>query len=98
MAHMQALVAGSRWAHRRVRLSESVRDRFWLIPLLLVLGGVVVAVVVAHPEVDGLPPGWELGDRVRTSTADTMLEVISSSMLTFVVEVARARVTRLRDA
>jgi len=87
MANMQALVTGSRWAHRRERLSESVRDRFWVIPLLLVLGGILIAVVVAHPEVAGLPADWGLGDTVRTSTADTMLEVMSSSMLTFVAVV-----------
>jgi uncharacterized membrane protein len=67
-----------------VRLSEWVRDRFWFIPLLLVIGGVVVAVVVAHPEVAGLPPDWQIGRDVRTSTADTLLGVMSSSMLTFV--------------
>jgi uncharacterized membrane protein len=66
-----------------VRLSEWVRDRFWFIPMLLVLGGVLIAVVVAHPDVVGLPSDWGLG-AVRTSTADTMLGVISSSMLTFV--------------
>ena len=81
---MQALTAGSRWAHRRVRLSEWVRDRFWFIPVLLVLGGVLTAVVVAHPQVVRLPRDWGLGSAVRTSTADTMLEVMSSSMLTFV--------------
>ena len=81
---MQALAAGSRWAHRRVRLSELVRDRFWVIPLVMVLGGVLLAVVVAHPGVVGLPADWGAGDSVRTSTADTMLEVMSSSMLTFV--------------
>lgn len=81
---VQALTAGSRWAHRGVRLSEWVRDRFWFIPLLLVLGGVLVAVVVADPGVVGLPPDWGLGSTIRTSTADTMLGVMSSSMLTFV--------------
>ncbi len=61
-----------------------MRDRFWFIPMLLVLGGILVAVVVAHPEVVGLPRDWGLGSTVRTSTADTMLGVMSSSMLTFV--------------
>ena len=84
MANMQALVAGSRWAHRRVRLSESVRDRFWVIPLLLVLGGILDRGRRRPSEVVGLPADWGLGDTVRTSTADTMLEVMSSSMLTFV--------------
>jgi uncharacterized membrane protein len=81
---VQALTVGSRWAHRRVRLSEWGRDRFWFIPMLLVLGGVLVAVVVARPEVVGLPSDWGLGSGVRTATADTMLQVMSSSMLTFV--------------
>ena len=60
---MQALTVGSRWAHRRVRLSEWVRDRFWFIPMLLVLGGILVAVVVAYPEVVGLPADWGSGTR-----------------------------------
>ncbi len=81
---MQALAAGSHWAHRRVRTSEWVRDGFWFIPLLLVVGGVLVAVVVAHPQVVGLPADWGLGRTIRTSTADTMLGVMASSMLTFV--------------
>ena len=53
-------------------------------PLLLVLGGILVAVVVAYPEVVGLPRDLGHGHVVRTSTADTMLGVMSSSMLTFV--------------
>jgi uncharacterized membrane protein len=81
---MQALTTGSRWAHRGARLAEWVRDRFWFIPLLLILGGVLLAVVVARPEVVGLPPDWGLGTTVRPATADTMLEVMSTSMLTFV--------------
>lgn len=81
---MQALTTGSRWRYRRVRLDEWVRDRFWFIPILLVLGGVLVAVLVAHPGVVGLPLDWGLGRSVRTTTADTMLEVMASSMLTFV--------------
>ena len=81
---MQALTIGSRWAHRGARLAEWVRDRFWFIPLLLILGGILIAIVVAHPEVVALPPDWGLGSTVRPTTADTLLEVMSTSMLTFV--------------
>ena len=81
---VQALTVGSRWTHRGERLSEWLRDRFWFIPMLLVLGGILVAVVVAYPEVVGLPRDVGHGHVVRTSTADTMLGVMSSSMLTFV--------------
>ena len=79
-----ALTVGSRWAHRRVRFVEWVRDRFWFIPILLVLWGILTAVVVAYPDVLGLPQDLGSGHAVRTSTADTMLGVMSSSMLTFV--------------
>ena len=34
---------------------------------LWVLGGILTAVVVAHPEVVGLPADWGLGDTVRTT-------------------------------
>jgi uncharacterized membrane protein len=78
------LTVGSRWAHRRVRFVEWVRDRFWFIPILLVLWGILTAVVVAYPGILGLPRDLGSGHAVRTSTADTMLGVMSSSMLTFV--------------
>jgi uncharacterized membrane protein len=81
---MQALPVGSRWTHRSVRFGEWVRDRFWVIPLLLVGWGILTAVVVAYPSLVGLPDDWGTGDLVRTSTADTMLGVMSTSMLTFV--------------
>jgi uncharacterized membrane protein len=67
-----------------VRLVEWLRDRFWFIPLVLVIGGIATAVVAAYPETVGLPPEWGIRHPVRTSTADTMLDVMSSSMLTFV--------------
>lgn len=78
------MTVGSRWAHRREPLVEWVRDRFWFIPLLLVLWGILTAVVVAYPDVVGLPRDLGSGQAVRTTTADTVLGVMSSSMLTFV--------------
>jgi len=67
-----------------VRWSEWVRERFWSIPAVLVLAGVLTAVVVCRPDLLGLPTDWDLGRVVRIRTADTMLQVMASSMLTFV--------------
>ena len=81
---VRALPAGSRWTHQPVRMGEWVRDRFWSIPLALIVGGVLIAVVVSRPELLGLPEDWGFGNLARTSTADAMLQVMASSMLTFV--------------
>ena len=81
---MRALPAGSRWAHQPVRWAEWVRDRFWSIPLALIVAGVLIGVVVSRPELLGLPEDWGFGNLARTSTADAMLQVMASSMLTFV--------------
>src|SRR3954451_1737292 len=83
-APARALPPGSPWAHRWVRLHEWVRERFWSIPAVLVLAGVLTAVVVCRPDLLGLPTNWDLGHVVRIRTADTMLQVMASSMLTFV--------------
>ena len=61
-----------------------MRERFWSIPAVLVLAGVLTAVVVCRPDLLGLPTDWDLGHVVRIRTADTMLQVMASSMLTFV--------------
>ncbi len=81
---VQARPAGSLWAHRRVRMGEWVRERFWSIPLALILAGVLVGIVVSRPDLLGLSADWHLGSGARTSTADAMLQVMASSMLTFV--------------
>src|SRR3954451_3476107 len=82
--HGRALVPGPRSAHRLVRWNEWVRERFWSIPAVLVLAGVLTAVVVCRPDLLGLPTDWDLGRGVRIRTAETMLQVMASSMLTFV--------------
>ena len=81
---VRALRTGPWWAHRIVRLHEWVRDRFWSIPAVLVVAGVLVAVVVSRPDLLGLPTDWDLAEIVRLRTADTILQVMASSMLTFV--------------
>ena len=67
-----------------MRFDERVRDRFWPIPVVLVLAGVVLGIAVSRPDLVGLPDQWGLGHAVRTKTADTLLQVMASSMLTFV--------------
>ena len=79
-----ALPTGPHWQHRLVRLNEWVRERFWSIPAVLVVGGVLTAVVGCRPDLLGLGTDWDLGRVVRIQTADTMLQVMASSMLTFV--------------
>ena len=81
---VRALPAGSTRRHSLVRLGEGIRDRFWWIPAVLVTSGVVLGVVVSRPDLVGLPDGWGVGRAVRTATADTLLQVMASSMLTFV--------------
>ena len=81
---MRALPAGSRWAHQPVRWGEWVRDRFWSIPVALIVAGVLIGVVVSRPELLGLSEDWGFGNLARTSTADALLQVMASSMLTFV--------------
>ena len=83
-AQVLALPVGTAWEYRLVRLNEWVRERFWSIPVALVLAGVLLAVVVSRPDLLGLPADWDLGHVVRIRTANTMLQVMASSMLTFV--------------
>ena len=83
-AQVLALPVGTAQEYRLVRLNEWVRERFWSIPAALVLAGVLLAVVVSRPDLLGLPANWDLGHVVRIRTANTMLLVMASSMLTFV--------------
>ncbi len=54
-SHVNTLPVESRWAYRRVRMNEWVRERFWSIPLALIAGGVLIAVAVSRPDLLGLP-------------------------------------------
>ena len=58
-----ALPVGTSWEYRLVRLNEWVRERFWSIPVALVLAGVLIAVVVSRPDLLG--PAARLGPRPR---------------------------------
>lgn len=81
---VRALPVGSRWRHRYARAVELVREKFWSIPLVLIVAGALTATLVSRPEMFGLPGDWQFKHIVRTSTADTLLQVMASSMLTFV--------------
>ena len=67
-----------------VRAREWERDRFWVLPSLLVLAGVVLAVLTAEAERLGIPTSWPSGLRVDPSAAGDILGVVAASMLTFV--------------
>jgi uncharacterized membrane protein len=79
-----ALPVGTANEYRLARLNEWVRERFWSIPVALIVAGVLLAVLVSRPDLLGLPVDWDLGHVVRIGTANTLLQVMASSMLTFV--------------
>jgi uncharacterized membrane protein len=63
---------------------EWLRDRFWALPSFLLAAGVLLAALTAGADALGLPatvPAWP---RVTAGTAETVLSVIATSMLTFV--------------
>ena len=64
--------------------AEWARDRFAVVPTVLVVLGVVLGLVVTH--VDAIPGLRGLVDRVPVtpSAAETILSIIASAMLTFV--------------
>jgi uncharacterized membrane protein len=81
---VRALAVGSRLSHRLVRLDEWQRERFWAIPLVLIVAGIVTGVVVSRPETVWLPTDWKFGPDVRPEPAETIMQVMATSMLTFV--------------
>ena len=81
---VRALGAGGSLDHRRVLVREWLRDRFWALPSVLLLAGVLLAVVTAQADALGLPAAERRWLPVRAGAADTILGVIATSMLTFV--------------
>jgi uncharacterized membrane protein len=83
-AEVRALPAGRSRDFRRAIRREWLRDRFWALPSLVLAAGVLLAVVTARADPLGLPaavPGWP---GVAAGTAQAVLGVIATSMLTFV--------------
>jgi uncharacterized membrane protein len=84
LAEVRALPAGRSRDFRRVLRREWLRDRFWALPSLVLLAAVLLAALTAGADALGLPAsvlGWP---RVAAGTAETVLAVIATSMLTFV--------------
>jgi uncharacterized membrane protein len=75
--------AGGSAGYRRAWITEQLRERFWVLPgLLLVLGAVLAALTVQARHL-GLPVRW-LGELpVDPGEASSVLGIIASSTLTF---------------
>lgn len=83
---------------RSTGLRESVRNGLWVIPALFVLGAIVLALVlrVADQEVDTSDAGWLFeGD---ASSAQSLLAVIATSIMTFTSLVLSVTVVALQLA
>jgi uncharacterized membrane protein len=67
-----------------VLAQEWVRERFWVVPSALLVAGVAVGLAVSRT--DSIPGLAKVGGGlpVRASSAETLLGIIASSMLTFV--------------
>jgi uncharacterized membrane protein len=80
---VRALAAGSHRHYVLIRVREWVRDRFWVVPALLLAAGVVLAVLTAAAD-DFVPASWRQGLPIDSGAADGILGIIAASMLTFV--------------
>jgi uncharacterized membrane protein len=81
---VHALAAGRPLDHRRVLVREWRGDRFWAVPSLLLMVGVLLAFLTTYAEALHLPAGERGWLPVRAGAADAILGVIAASMLTFV--------------
>ena len=84
IASAKALRPESRSRFRVVLAQEWVRERFWVVPTVLLVAGVGLALAVSR--VDSIPGLARVGGGlpVRASSAEALLGIIASSMLTFV--------------
>ena len=83
-ASAKALRPESRSRFRVVLAQEWFRERFWVVPTVLLVAGVAVGLAVSR--VDSIPGLAEVGGGlpVRASSAEALLGIIAASMLTFV--------------
>jgi len=67
-----------------VLVQEWFRERFWAVPTVLLVAGVVAGLTVSRA--DSIPGIAQVGGGlpIRTSSAETLLGIIAASMLTFV--------------
>src|SRR5829696_3362168 len=75
---VRALRTGGRGGYLLVRAREWERDRFWVLPSLVVLAGVGLAVLTAEAERLGIPTSWPSGLRVDPSAAGDILGVVAT--------------------
>jgi uncharacterized membrane protein len=73
-----------------VLVQEWVHERFWVVPTVLLIGGVVAGLAISM--VDSVPGLAELGAGlpVKATTAEALLGIIAASMLTYVAAVSRS--------
>ena len=83
-ASAKALRPESKNGFRVVLAQEWVRERFWVVPTVLLVAGVAVGLAVSRA--DSIPGLAKVGGGlpVRASSAEALLGIIASSMLTFV--------------
>jgi uncharacterized membrane protein len=81
---VSALPAGRSAVYRRSWAREWLNDRFWVVPSVLLIGGVVLAVVTVQAGNLGVPQSWRGGVPVDPGEASALLGIIASSTLTFV--------------
>lgn len=62
---------------------ERIRDRFWVIPAMLLVAGAVLAVLTVEARTLGVPVAWRTGFSVAPGEAAGFLGIIASSTLTF---------------
>lgn len=62
---------------------ERIRDRFWVIPAVLLVAGAVLAVLTVEAPQLGVPAAWRSGFSVAPGEAAGFLGIIASSTLTF---------------
>jgi uncharacterized membrane protein len=83
-ASVKALRPESRNGFRLVLAQEWVRERFWVVPTVLLIAGMAVGLTVSRA--DSIPGVDRVGGGlpVRAGSAEAILGIIAASMLTFV--------------
>jgi uncharacterized membrane protein len=83
-ASVKALRPESRSGFRVVLAEEWVRERFWVVPAVLLVAGMAVGIAVSRA--DSIPGLAKVGGGlpVRPGSAEALLGIIAASMLTFV--------------
>lgn len=70
-------------AYRLEWTREWIRDRFWVVPAVLLVSGAVLAVLTVEARQIGVPASWRSGFSVAPGEAAGFLGIIASSTLTF---------------